>query len=460
MHHIRTAHRFQKEPVMRTNINPAINCRHSERGAALATALIIMSLLAAVSMTVLAVVTHESRIAGSDLQRTQTFYASAAGIEKMTSDFGDLFTKTSKPTTAQLTNIAASYPTELTSEGFTFNQSLVTDPSQSSSTVTIPTGPFSGLVASVTPYILTSTATQSATGSSVSLRRQMNNYLIPIFQFGMFSNEDIELYPLPTMAINGRVHANGNIYASASISMTFQAKVTTAGEFVTDVWRNGTALGYDHIFMQVGAINVPITMGSMTNGPNIVGATAGQRGYWPGSPNGTINSSWNSTSVAAAQSGVANQFGGQLLTLSTGAAPLLLPMQLEGNMTREILKRRLPSDSTVLADSRYHSKAQIRILLDDEATTGDAAGIPAGQGVYLSTFDPSPLPNVASNSSNAANGGGRALWRILDNNTSFNNSYNETSTSYVLQAQPTPSPAIQADTIRSPKAPPVAKTIS
>src|SRR6266404_1206524 len=99
----------------------------AERGAALSTALIVMSLLAAVSMTVLAVVTHESRIAGSDLQRTQTFYASAAGIEKMTSDFGDLFTKTSKPTTAQLNNIAASYPTELTSEGFTFNQSLVTD---------------------------------------------------------------------------------------------------------------------------------------------------------------------------------------------------------------------------------------------------------------------------------------------------------------------------------------------
>jgi Tfp pilus assembly protein PilX len=452
---------------MRTNINPAINRRHSERGAALATALIIMSLLAAVSMTVLAVVTHESRIAGSDLQRTQTFYASAAGIEKMTSDFGDLFTKTSKPTTAQLNNIAISYPTELTSEGFTFNQSLVTDPSQSGSTVTIPTGPFSGLVASVTPYILTSTATQSATGSSVSLRRQMNNYLIPIFQFGMFSNEDIELYPLPSMAINGRVHANGNIYASASTSMTFQAKVTTAGEFITDVWRNGTNLGgYYNVFMTVGAVNVPITMGSMVNGPNIVGATSTQRGYWPGSPNGTINSTWNTKSVAAAQSGVANQFGGQLLTGSTGAAPLLLPMQLEGNLTREILKRRLPNDNpdpanpTILSNSRYHSKAQIRILLDDETNTTDAAGIPAGQGVNLSTYDPQPLPNLALSSTPATNGGGRALWRILDNNTTFANSYNETSTSFVLQAQPSPSPAIQADTVRSPKAPPAAKAIT
>src|SRR5882762_5162624 len=102
MHRTKTANRFQKEPVMRTNMNPAINRRDNERGAALATALIIMSLLAAVSMTVLAVVTHESRIAGSDLQRTQTFYAGAASIEKMTADFSNLFAVTSRPSTQQL----------------------------------------------------------------------------------------------------------------------------------------------------------------------------------------------------------------------------------------------------------------------------------------------------------------------------------------------------------------------
>ena len=81
---------------------------HAERGAALGIVLIVMSLLAAISMTVLAVVTHEARIAGSDLQRTQTFYAADAGLEKMTNDFSKLFAKTSNPTSAQLSNIAAS----------------------------------------------------------------------------------------------------------------------------------------------------------------------------------------------------------------------------------------------------------------------------------------------------------------------------------------------------------------
>src|SRR5437763_7218376 len=152
MHHIRTAHRFQKEPVMRTNMHPAINRRDNERGAALLTSLIIMSLLAAVSMTVLAVVTHESRIAGSDLQRTQTFYAAAASSEKMTSDFSALFTKTSHPTQAQLDAIAAAYPSELVTEGFSFskpdgspNQSITPDAAAPSGMVTIPSGAFSGL---------------------------------------------------------------------------------------------------------------------------------------------------------------------------------------------------------------------------------------------------------------------------------------------------------------------------
>src|ERR1700682_355199 len=94
----------------------------SERGAALATSLIVLSLLGAISMTVLAVVTHETRIAGSDLQRTQTFYAGAAAIEKMTGDFCALYARTSRPTQADYDAIAANYPAELVNEGFSFTK--------------------------------------------------------------------------------------------------------------------------------------------------------------------------------------------------------------------------------------------------------------------------------------------------------------------------------------------------
>ena len=124
----------QKEFFLRTILSNLRKASRNERGGALVTSLIIMSLLAAVSMTVLAVVTHESRIAGSDLRRTQTFYAAAAASEKVTGDFSALFTKTSHPTQTQLDAVAAAYPSELVNEGFSFskpdgspNQSIVPD---------------------------------------------------------------------------------------------------------------------------------------------------------------------------------------------------------------------------------------------------------------------------------------------------------------------------------------------
>jgi hypothetical protein len=246
----------------------------------------------------------------------------------------------------------------------------------------------------------------------------MNNYLLPIFQFGMFSNDDLEIHPGPQFVFNGRVHANGNLYLNGNVK--FLSKVTTAAEVVRDVMRNGGTHDGTVAF-DVGGINVNLTVGSVNQGPNI-------NGNYPTSPSGTRNTNWNTTSVAAAQSGVPNKFGGQLQTSITGVGRLLLPLQLDGNQTRELIKRRMPNDDNTLRDSRFHTKAQIRILIDDETpSTTDSSGIPAGQGVALSTFDPMPLPNVATSSN-----GGRALWRI-NNDGSYNEQTGLLVKSYPLQ---------------------------
>lgn len=407
--------------------------RSSERGAALITSILILGMLSAVALTALSVVQKESQIAGSDLKRTQTFYAAAASIEKMTSEFNALFLTTSHPTGAQLLRIQNSPPAELSAEGYTILSPIGVDATALAEMrktqgitngayprVTIPGGPFNGLSASVTPYLLGSIAT-AADGTQVALTRQMNNYLIPIFQFGMFSNKDIELHPGPAFAFNGRVHANGNLYVNGNV--TFSAKVTTANELIYDVVRNGTTRT-GSVAMKVGNVTVPLTMGSMFGGPNIVGSSNGQRGFFPGSPDGSINNTWDSVSVGPATAGVPNQFGGQLQTRTTGVQPLLLPLQLNGRSTWEIIKRRMPGDIQQVTDSRYHSKAQIRILIDDESpSSADAAGIPAGAGVPLSSFAPMPLPNAV-----ATTGGGRALWRVNDDG-----SYRDSAASCVLQ---------------------------
>ena len=453
-----------------------------ESGAALATAILMMGLLSAIAMTVLAVVRTETRISGSDLKRTQTFYATAAGIEKMTSDFSALYQQTSRPTDAQVSAIETRYPSELVTEGFTFAQTAVTDNATLAAMrttqgiadpalplVTMPSdSAFSGLIATVKPYTLTSTATYTADGTQVTLTRNMNNYLIPLFQFGMFSDNDIELHPGATFTFNGRVHANGNVYVAGLVK--FLDKVTSANEVLYDTMRNGAARGSaSTVSMAVGpgAINVPLDKGSMNGGPNIAGQTSGQPNYFPGSPNGTVWNPatfvWQTTSVQTAD-GTANKFGGKLLTRLTGAARLQLPMQLGGNPTREIIKRRLPNDSlpspalpSPLSESRYHTKAKIRILIDDEGVTNDVAGLYQAQngdgvnlhdGINLSAGNPMMLPNAT-----VAAGGGRALWRIFDNNTNAGNSYNEVTAgtpSFPMQLQfGVPR---QADTVRGVRA--------
>jgi len=453
--------------------NRTFPARSGERGAALAAALLLLALLSAIAVTVLAVVTTETRIAGSDLKRTQTFYCAAAGIEKMTSDYSALFRESARPTDTQIASVKDAPPAELvTLEGFNFVQTIVKDTATLTTmqetqgitdvnqlpTVTLPgNSPYVGLLASVKPYILTSRCYQPD-NASVTLTRTMNNYLIPLFQFGMFSDNDIELHPGADFVFNGRVHANGNIYLAGKVALL--DKVTSAHEVIYDYQRNGekfTAVTND-VWMGVGALETkaPLTKGSIEFGPHIASTCTDPDGTGPlppvgvncfptaktGTPWSTFN--WHDESLKPAATGVANNFGGQLLTRVTGAAPLKLPMELDGNPTREIIKRRLPTDNKVplppadetspLSDSRYHSKAGIRILIDDENVTTDGAGINAAQngdgtnnkGVNLSGttygavpgFDPIPLPN------SAASAGGRALWRVKDDGTYIENTTN------------------------------------
>lgn len=415
----------------------------SESGAALATAILMLALLSAVAITVLAVVQTETRIAGSDLKRTQAFYAASAGIEKMTSDFSQLFSQTSKPTTLQLDGIANTPPVGLAAEGYTLAQTLAQDTTTLDAmrttqgivapkypSVLMPTdSPFSGLNASVNPFSLTTTATAND-GTEVGLTRQMNNYMIPIFQFGVFSDNDLEFWPEPPMTFNGRVHSNGNIYFGGDV--TFLANVTTANEAVRDKLRNNAA-NTTTVGSGAGAFTsnprwkltptstpILLTQGSVNNGPNLTPQprTDG-RGKFDGtpvgfnpSPNGTNNASWSTYSV--------NPFGGMLLTKSTGVKALKLPLQLSqtNKQPAELIKRSMPDDLLsgfdALNDSRYQTKAKIRILIDDEGVgngSSNAAGIGndpvtgVQKGVALSSFNPIALD------------GGRALRPVGDDGT-------------------------------------------
>jgi hypothetical protein len=219
------------------------------------------------------------------------------------------------------------------------------------------------------------------------------------------------------MTFNGRVHANGNIYFGGDI--TFTSKVTTANEAVRTVLRNNGSLPALYSLGKprfiVNGTTVQMTQGSVVGGPKMNQPRTDKRGNFPaGTPIGTDNSTWNTNSIKTAD-GTDNQFGGQLLTKGTGGQSLLLPIQLDGKMPREIIKRSMPDDSGVLVAGRFHSKAEIRILIDDEIA-GNGANNVAGigndasgtqKGKALSSFIPSSLD------------GGNALRVVKDDGTGY-----------------------------------------
>jgi hypothetical protein len=68
----------------------------------------------------------------------------------MTSDFSAIFTKTSNPSQTQLDAVAAAYPSELVTEGFSFSKPdgtpsgyILPDAAAPAGMVTIPSGAFS-----------------------------------------------------------------------------------------------------------------------------------------------------------------------------------------------------------------------------------------------------------------------------------------------------------------------------
>jgi hypothetical protein len=97
-------------------------------------------------------------------------------------------------------------------------------------------------------------ATKAATDSSnnTSLSMTFTNRVIPLFQFGIFYNGDLELNSTSPMQISGRVHSNANIYVQptglddpdepASIT-TFLSNVSAAGSIYNrvDAWTDGAS---------------------------------------------------------------------------------------------------------------------------------------------------------------------------------------------------------------------------
>jgi Tfp pilus assembly protein PilX len=182
----------------------------------------LMVLLTMIGVGALISSSNDYLTTNSHRQGKAAFFAADSGLAFGTKSLDNLLAGTLVPTSAQLAALAAP-----SISGFTFDAFSVTA-AGSASLQTITTGPYAGLRASSTPYTITSQASRTVADSgTVRLVESLQDQVIPLFQFGVFYNTDLEIFPGASMTFNGRIHSNKDLYLGNAA--TINSRLTSAG---------------------------------------------------------------------------------------------------------------------------------------------------------------------------------------------------------------------------------------
>ena len=391
----------------------------NQSGIAMITTLLVLMLMSALLVGFTTVVMSDQRYRFIDRDRNQAFYAASAGVEKLTADLGNLFLSNVAPSTAQVTALtAAGKMPAITGITFAAAQapqplpaSLLTpyhclkDPITGENKVATPvgtigyvitfcqgqlsgnpttsdnplvitgTGAYAGMTALQTPYQIDVTA-KTSTGGEVHLVRTMEAVAIPVFQFIMFSDPDLSVFPGPNFQIGGRVHTNGNLWLAAGngSTLTTTGKWTAAKDIIRQFLSNGAPIASNN---STGTVSMATSAAAPLGNRNLL-ATEGSVVGLPGS---APYANWQTVSLGATP----GNYNGYLLNgplgsnpPGTGAKQLSLPLTAPGiGGTNIDIIRRPPVGENVLSDlynERLINKASLRILLSD--TAADITNMP------------------------------------------------------------------------------------
>ena len=234
----------------------------NQRGSAIVIAVFILVLLSAFVALALSRTATEAAAVGNEASEARTFYAAQGSLEMMTRNFNKVFEVKLSPADSDFNPLRIAGVPGFTSAQYDFNQQV--DLVGDAVITPIDTGPFAGLSATQDKWRLRTTTTDARSGIQVQLTRNILNNLIPIFQFGIFYNDDMELHPGARFDFGGRVHSNGSLFLMSkdTAGIYFSSRVSAVGEIIADVNRNGKAWNTDwgeNVQILNGGIYVQLT---------------------------------------------------------------------------------------------------------------------------------------------------------------------------------------------------------
>ncbi|MEO7996135.1 MAG: hypothetical protein ABI852_01755 [Gemmatimonadaceae bacterium] len=297
-----------------TQTNSSTSPRH-RRGFALESVLMLMVMFSVIILAGLSAVTSLSRTSNADYRASRATYASEGGADDIMSQLDAAMQDGIISNQDISTLLTPSLP------GYRFVQTTRTVGSPVTKTIT--TGPFSGLYSLNQPIDIQVTARDSSGNKATSIL-SVNAQTIPLFQFGVFYEGDLEIEPGAPMTFAGWVHTNGNLYLS-SASVTFQSQITTP----------------DSVFWQRKDQNQRLSGVRINN-------AAGS----------AVQLDFDSRSLAGAAfvNRSQSKFNGRLMTEAHGVRPLKLPLP-GGTPPIALVQPRDPNDTPMAQDVKMAWKA-------------------------------------------------------------------------------------------------------
>lgn len=377
-----------------------------QRGSAIVISLFVLALITVFVAFALTRSSAEAAATGNETAEARTFYAAQGSLEMMTRNFNKKYEVSVSPSASDFADVqAAGVPGLSTSNGgeYTFTQEVLQ--TSNNAPVVLSGGPFAGLYAKRDTWRLRTTAT-NATGIQVQLTRNSLNNLVPIFQFGVFYNDNMEFHPGPRFDFGGRVHSNGSIFLQANTGLYFSSKVSAANYIYTDTSKNGSPWTNwdDQVFVKNASgtyVQLQYNMGSVlsapVNGPPVVPSvpqtipnpTAYNNANWP-----TYQTMFDGNLIANARqlklpiilNSTNNGLGLDLFDLlrrgkdvgdlrndgtGTVTSPGIVPVTAT------------TADDGITASERYYNKTGFRILLAD--SKAKLPGCATSTGAAVST---------------------------------------------------------------------------
>jgi len=199
------------------------NKKCSQGGFAMIIFVVLLLMLSLIGISSIMTSTDEVKVAGNEMKQTGAFYAAESGLERAAAAIASSYETTGAPPNP--------LPGATISEqGYNYTYTTV-DAGPAVQTM-LSVGAYRGLFGLVKSYNISSTGLDDLRESSIELSMVVQDALIPLFQFAVFYQEDLEIAPGPAMTLGGRVHSNSNIYLQSNNSLYIDSYLTSAGDIL------------------------------------------------------------------------------------------------------------------------------------------------------------------------------------------------------------------------------------